>query len=214
VQRRKRDEVVLVEAVDVVHGVADLLHVDGGLERRLLRVVALEADAVLAVPDGVGRDGRVVAAQVSQCRTPRAMDAAYLTCSLISCVSPAASSHLPRNSSPRKGFRGFFSLPSFSLRLAYCCLSVLRNHFNTSNMRFAGSFSAAGATNTEGCSVQYEENSTRDVVERMKAGAVMDDRSPLKEAIDCDGISTAPQSTVDAPPHAADGAPLGGASIP
>jgi hypothetical protein len=214
VQRRKRDEVVLVEGVDVVHGVADLLYVDGGLEGRFLRVVALEADAMAAVPDGVGRDGRVVAAHVSQARTPRAVHAAYLTCSLTRRVSPAASSHLPRNSSPKKGFSGFFSLPSFSLRLAYCCLSVLRNHFSTSNMRFAASFSAAGATKTEGCSVQYEENSTRDVVERMKAGAVMDDRSPLKDAMDCETVSPRPPSTVQAPPHALGSAPLGGASIP
>jgi hypothetical protein len=55
--------------------------------------------------------------------------------------------------------------------------------------RFAGSFSAAGATNTEGCSVQYDENSVSDLVERMKAGAVIVERSPLKEAIDCRNVS-------------------------
>jgi hypothetical protein len=50
--------------------------------------------------------------------------------------------------------------------------------------RFAGSFSAAGATNTEGCSAQYEENSTKDVDDRMKGGAVMEARSPLNDAMD------------------------------
>jgi hypothetical protein len=50
--------------------------------------------------------------------------------------------------------------------------------------RLAGSFSAAGATKTEGCSVQYDENSVRDFVERIKAGAVMVERSPLKDAMD------------------------------
>jgi hypothetical protein len=41
----------------------------------------------------------------------------------------------------------------------------------------------------EGCSVQYEENSVRDLVERMKAGAVMVERSPLKVAMDCESVS-------------------------
>lgn len=63
------------------------------------------------------------------------------------------------------------------------------NHFKTSMARLAASFSAAGATKTEGCSVQYDENSVRDLVERMKAGAVMVERSPLNEAIDCQFIS-------------------------
>ena len=65
----------------------------------------------------------------------------------------------------------------------------MRNHFSTSNERLAGSGSEAGATKIEGCSVQYAENSVRDVVPRMKGGAVMDERSPLKEAIDYLGIS-------------------------
>ena len=34
-------------------------------------------------------------------------------------------------------------------------------------------------------SAQYAENSTRDWVDRMKAGAVSEARSPLNEAIDC-----------------------------
>lgn len=106
------------------------------------------------------------------------------TCSLTSCVVPASSSHFPRKSSPRKGLRGFFSLPRFSLRLAYCCLRVVRNHFRTSSARLAGSFSDAGATKTDGCSVQYAENSTREVPLRMNGGAVIDERSPEKEVMD------------------------------
>jgi len=46
-----------------------------------------------------------------------------------------------------------------------------------------------GATRTEGCSAQYEEYSVREVLERIKGGAVMEDRSPLKEAMDCEGVS-------------------------
>lgn len=103
----------------------------------------------------------------------------------MSVVSPVASSHLPRKSSPRKGFKGFFSLPSFSLRLLYCCLSVVMNHLRTSIERFFASGSFAGATKTEGCSDQYEEYSVRDVEDTMKGGAVMDAMSPLKDASDC-----------------------------
>lgn len=66
---------------------------------------------------------------------------------------------------------------------------MLRNHFNTSIDRFAGSGSEVGATNTDGCSVQYAENSVRDVVPKIKGGAVMEERSPLKDAIDCASIS-------------------------
>lgn len=51
--------------------------------------------------------------------------------------------------------------------------------------RFCLSCSEAGATRTEGISAQYAENSVSEVVDRMKAGAVRDERSPLKEAIDC-----------------------------
>ena len=36
----------------------------------------------------------------------------------------------------------------------------------------------------DGCSVQYAENSVREVVPRMNGGAVKDERSPLKDAID------------------------------
>ena len=36
----------------------------------------------------------------------------------------------------------------------------------------------------EGCSAQYDEYSTSDVDERMKGGAVKDDKSPENEAID------------------------------
>lgn len=52
-------------------------------------------------------------------------------------------------------------------------------------MRFSGEGSCVGAMKRGVFSVQYAENSTRDCVERMKAGAVRDARSPLKEAIDC-----------------------------
>ena len=53
--------------------------------------------------------------------------------------------------------------------------------------RFCLSASEAGATRTEGISAQYAENSVSEVVDKMKAGAVRDERSPLKEAIDCAG---------------------------
>lgn len=107
-----------------------------------------------------------------------------LTCSLMSSVVPAPSSHFPRNSSPRNGFSGFFSFPYCSLRLAYCCFNVVKNHFKTRSARFAGSDSLAGAAKTDGCSHQYELNSVRLVDERMKGGAVRLERSPLKDAID------------------------------
>jgi len=97
---------------------------------------------------------------------------------------PASSTDFPRKSSPRKGLRGFFSLPNFSDRLAYCNFNVARNHFRTSRARFWGSFSAAGATKIEGCFAQYEENSVRLVDERMNGGAVRDERSPEKVAMD------------------------------
>lgn len=116
-----------------------------------------------------------------QCWRP---DTAYLTCSDTNCVVPAASSHFPMNSSPRNGFSGFFSDPNLSFLLLYDCFNVLRNHFNTSRARFAGSCSKAGATKMDGCSVQYAENSVRDVVPKMNGGAVIDERSPLKDAID------------------------------
>jgi len=51
-------------------------------------------------------------------------------------------------------------------------------------LRFAGSVSAAGATKSWGISAQYAENSVREVVDRIKAGAVIDDKSPLKLASD------------------------------
>jgi hypothetical protein len=108
---------------------------------------------------------------------------AYLTCSLTNCVSPESSTHFPRNSSPRNGFSGFFSLPNFSLLELYCCFKVLKNHFKTRRARLVGSGSEAGATKIAGCSVQYAEYSVRDVVERMKGGAVSVDKSPLKEAM-------------------------------
>jgi hypothetical protein len=41
----------------------------------------------------------------------------------------------------------------------------------------------------DGCSAQYALNSTNEVVLRMKAGAVREDKSPLKDAIDFAGLS-------------------------
>lgn len=111
--------------------------------------------AVLVVPDAVRRDRRVVAtASLIPSSSAQRRNSTYLTCSETNCVVPAASSHLPRKSSPRNGFNGFFSLPSFSFLLLYCCLRVLRNHLSTSRARLAGSGSDAGATNSDGCSVQ------------------------------------------------------------
>jgi hypothetical protein len=63
-------------------------------------------------------------------------------------------------------------------------LSVLKNHFKTRSALFAGSFSAAGATNSEGCSAQYEEYSVKETPLRMKGGAVREEISPLNEAMD------------------------------
>ena len=127
----------------------------------------------------------MVAIRVSSLIRTWSTEPSYLTCSETSSVIPEASSHLPRWSSPRKGFKGFFSDPNLSLLLLYDDFRVVRNHFKTSNARFAGSGSEAGATNIDGCSVQYAENSVRDVVPSMKGGAVREERSPLKEAIDC-----------------------------
>lgn len=117
---------------------------------------------------------------VSWCRTR----STYLTCSEISSVVPDSSCHFPRNNSPKKGFSGFFSFPYLSLRLAYCCFNVLRNHFRTSKARFCGSFSCAGAMKIAGCSAQYDENSTRDFADNMNGGAVKEDKSPENEAKD------------------------------
>ena len=58
------------------------------------------------------------------------------------------------------------------------------NHLRTNNARFAGSSSWAGATKILGCSAQCVEYSTNDFVERINGGAVKDDKSPLKDAID------------------------------
>lgn len=39
----------------------------------------------------------------------------------------------------------------------------------------------------DGCSVQYAENSVREVVPRINGGAVKEERSPLNDAMDCYG---------------------------
>lgn len=113
-------------------------------------------------------------------------DVTNLTCSLYNFVSPTSESesHFPRKSSPRNGFSGFFSLPNFSLRLQYCWRRVLKNHLRTARALFSGSASFAGATNKAGCSAQYAEYSVKEVEERMNGGAVNEERSPEKEAID------------------------------
>lgn len=140
---------------------------------------------MLIVRDAVGRYWWMMALRnISNWIQYWRLDIAYLTCSDTKFVVPAASSHFPRNSSPKNGFKGFFSEPNLSLLLLYDDFNVLRNHFNTSKALFAGSCSEAGATKTDGCSVQYAENSVRDVVPRMNGGAVIDERSPLKDAID------------------------------
>ena len=140
---------------------------------------------MLVIPYAVGCYWRMMAVlDISAHRQSIGFVGTHLTCSDTSLVSPAASSHLPRYSSPRNGLNGFFSVPYLSLRVLYCCFKVLRNHFSTSIDRFAGSCSEAGATNTDGCSAQYAENSVREMVPRMKGGAVMEERSPLKDAID------------------------------
>ena len=114
---------VLVEFVQVVLGMANLLYGYVALgEGSLLAIVALELDAMLLVDDGVGGDGRVVAANGQLARQHRAnrfqpgriWRATNLTCSEMRMVSPTwpvSSFHDPRNSSPRKGFKGFFSEP-------------------------------------------------------------------------------------------------------
>lgn len=173
----------------MVYSMADLLYIDRTREGSLLRIVTLESNPVLLVRDVVGCDGRVMAVLISCCLYFSGTKL-YLTCSEISSVVPAESTHFPINSSPKNGLRGFFSFPNFSLRLAYDCFKVLRNHFKTSKARFCGSGSAAGATKIEGFSAQYEENSTRDVEDRINGGAVRDDRSPENEAID---FKNAPQ---------------------
>lgn len=111
-------------------------------------------------------------------------DFPHLTCSEISSVVPDSSCHFPRNNSPKKGLSGFFSFPYLSLRLAYCCFSVVRNHFKTNKARLWGSGSRAGATNVAGCSAQYDENSTRDFADNMNGGAVREDKSPENKAKD------------------------------
>ena len=110
---------------------------------------------MLVVPYAVCGDGWMVAGcALVLCRLFGLMAKPYLTCSETRLVVPESSSHLPKNSSPRKGFRGFFSVPYLSDLLLYDCFKVVKNHFSTSNARLAGSFSEAGATKMEGCSVQ------------------------------------------------------------
>lgn len=83
-----------------------------------------------------------------------------LTCSLTNFVVPGmlSSLHSAKNSSPKMAFSGFLT-PSSGLRPAYCCcFSALRNHFSTSNARFSGRSSSAGAQKIAGFSAQYLGN--------------------------------------------------------
>lgn len=125
------------------------------------------------------------------------------TCSERRMVSPRVGSeeiHLPTNTSPRKGFNGFFSDPIDSLREQYCERSVEMKYLVTAiTRRRVGSdvneapvadesieslLILLAATNKSGCSPQYCENSHNDVLDKIKGGAVNDDKSPLNEAID------------------------------
>lgn len=54
---------------------------------------------------------------------------------------------------------------------------------STDNARLEVSGSCEGATKREGCSAQYAGNSASEVVDRMKGGAVKEERSPLNVAI-------------------------------
>lgn len=56
---------------------------------------------------------------------------------------------------------------------------------STDNARLEASDSCEGATKREGCSAQYAGNSVNEVVDRMKGGAVKEERSPLNVAIVC-----------------------------
>lgn len=106
-----------------------------------------------------------------------------LTCSLTSSrlLGSASSPHLAKNNSPKNGFKGFFSLPMLSLRLLYCCFSVLRNHLRTATARCSGSDMEAGLMSSAGSETQYAEYSVSEVGLRMKGGAVRVERSPEKE---------------------------------
>lgn len=81
-----------------------------------------------------------------------------------------------------------------SLREQYCERKVRMNHLVTAIMRFTANAAcsslvvplpmAFGAIKRSGCSPQYCEYSTKEVGDKMKGGAVNDDKSPLYEAID------------------------------
>lgn len=167
VERREGDEVGFggagVGGCEGKDGVADLTYVDAAFgegEGGFLAVVALELDLVGGVVDVVGGYRGVVTMLISyqpytitNSRGGR-RGQRHLTCSLTSSVLPTSSSQRPMNNSPKNGFNGFFSEPSFSLRELYCCFSVVKNHFSTRRARRAGSGSWVGATKTGGCSAQ------------------------------------------------------------
>lgn len=100
--------------------------------------------------------------------------------------------HFPTNTSPKNGFKGFFSDPMDSLREQYCDFKVEINHLTTANIRnnsggvpsLSGSVMKEGSKNKSGCSAQYSEYSVNETGERMNGGAVKDERSPLNDEID------------------------------
>ena len=51
----------------------------------------------------------------------------------------------------------------------------------------------------DGCSAQYDENSVREVDERMNGGAVKDERSPEKDAMDLRNVVQDPLYCADTP---------------
>ena len=95
---------------------ADLLDVDSLGETGFLRIVALQMDAKRFVLNAVCCGGRMMAVEGASTwflflNAQTDGPTTYLTCSLTRLVVPALSSHFPKNNSPRKGLRGFFSLP-------------------------------------------------------------------------------------------------------
>jgi hypothetical protein len=69
----------------------------------------------------------------------------------------------------------------------YCPFNVQINHLNTFSIRSCSVRPVEMSANSSGRSPQYAGNSVRDVGERMNGGAVMEDKSPVIEARDCEG---------------------------
>ena len=129
------DEVGFVQRLESIEGMADLFDMDCAGKGCFLGIVALQLEkdhirrfgstgrkaylnAMLIIRDTVSCHWWMMADKVVSDRIRYwCLDTAHLTCSDTNCVVPAASSHFPRWSSPRKGFSGFFSDPSLSLLL-------------------------------------------------------------------------------------------------